>query len=126
VDVIIWSVLEVFTGMICASLMCYRPLLLKLLPSVFLTTKSESKHTQNKSWGQLVSLKLGSKLRTGNNGIELSSLDEESQGRNEKEIRVQTTWATEITAKDSQDKGSREALGERSQSQGALCRSDSS
>lgn len=116
-----------FTGMICASLMCYRPLLLKLLPSVFLTTKSESKHTQNKSWGQLVSSKLGSKLRTGNNGIELSSLDEESRGQNEKkEIRVQTTWATEITAKDSQDNDSREELGERSQSHGALCRSDSS
>jgi hypothetical protein len=116
----------VFTGMIFASLMCYRPLLLKLLPSVFLTTNSESKHTQNKSWGQPVSLKLGSKLRTGNNRIELSSLDEESRGRNEKEIRVQTTWATEITAKDSQDRPQREELGERSQSQGALCRSDSS
>ena len=123
-DVIIWSVLEVFTGMICASLMCYRPLLVKLLPIVFQSTKSESKHTQNKSWGALVSLKLGSKLRTGNNRIELSSLDEESRGRNEKEIRVQTTWVTETTLKGSPER-SREELGERSASQGALCRSDS-
>jgi hypothetical protein len=82
----------------------------------------------NPSWGGILSTKLGSKLRTGNNGIELSSADglDEEPSRKQKEIRVQTTWVTETTVKGSLERGPREELGERGRSQGALCHSDSS
>jgi len=114
--------------MICASLMCFRPLLVKLFPIIFQSTKTESNHTPNPSWGGILSTKLGSKLRTGNNGIELSSADglDEEPSRKQKEIRVQTTWVTETTVKGSLERGPWEELGERGGSQGALCHSDSS
>jgi hypothetical protein len=36
--VVIWSVLEIYTAMICACLMAIRPLLAKYLPSMFQST----------------------------------------------------------------------------------------
>ncbi|KAH8746684.1 hypothetical protein F5882DRAFT_446278, partial [Hyaloscypha sp. PMI_1271] len=103
VDVIIWSVLEAFTSIICASLMCFRPLLLKLFPTIFQSNKTmtASKQTQQgrQSWGQVMSSRLGSKLRSENHGIELSSLDEEARGGKLKEIRVQTETTIEGSPK---------------------------
>jgi len=94
VDVVIWSVLESFIAIICASLMCLRPLLVRLLPSVFQSSlDTNSEHTPNPSWGYMNS-KLASKLRSGNHGVELHTVDDE--GRREREIiRVQRTWGTE-------------------------------
>jgi hypothetical protein len=94
VDVVIWSVLETFMAIICASLMCLRPLLARLLPSVFQSThNTNSKHTPNPSWGYMNS-KLANKLRSGNHGVELRSEDDE--GRRVREIiSVQKTWVTE-------------------------------
>ncbi|PMD33685.1 hypothetical protein L207DRAFT_589244 [Hyaloscypha variabilis F] len=115
VDVIIWSVLETFTAIICASLMCFRPLLVRLLPAIFQSNKTTtaSMNTPNppQSWGQLVSSRLGSKLRSGNHGIELSSVDEETRGGKPKEIRVQTTWVTETTTGGSPERGLHEKYG---------------
>jgi hypothetical protein len=115
VDVIIWSVLETFTAIICASLMCFRPLLVRLLPAIFQSNKTTtaSMNTPNppQSWGQLVSSRLGSKLRSGNHGIELSSVDEEARGGKPKEIRVQTTWVTETTTGGSPERGLHEKYG---------------
>jgi hypothetical protein len=97
VDVIIWSVIEAFTAIICACLMCFRPLLVRLLPSLFQATKvGESRYAPNPSWAQVMSSKLSSKLRTGNNGVELHSEDDQRGGQ-EKAIRVQKTWTTETS-----------------------------
>ena len=53
----------------------------------------------------MVSSKLGSKMRTAKNGIELSSvdIDEESQRglKGKKEIHVQTTWSTRSVSRHS-------------------------
>jgi hypothetical protein len=77
--------------------MCLRPLLVRFLPALFPISKvSESKHTPNPSWAQVMSSKLASKLRTGNNGFELHSEDGERGGQ-EKVIRVQKTWVTETS-----------------------------
>ena len=100
---IIWSVLETFTAFICASLMCFRPLIVKLLPSIFHATKNESRHTPNPVWGQLVSVKLGSKLRDGNSEIELCGIDDEARGGKGKNIRVQTTLVVETTIRGSEE-----------------------
>jgi hypothetical protein len=100
--------------------MCFRPLLVKLLPYVFQSTKTmtASKHTPNaqQSWSHLVGSRLGSKLRSGNHGIELSSVDEESGGGKSKEIRVQTTWVTETTVGGSPERAYSEKFGGQSQS----------
>jgi hypothetical protein len=85
-------------AIICASLMCLRPLLVRFLPSVFQSTKiseSRSKRTTNPSWANVVNSKLASKLRSGNNGVELHSEDDEGIQEQEKTIRVQKTWVTE-------------------------------
>ena len=68
-----------------------------------------SKQTQQgqQSWGQVMSSRLGSKLRSGNHGIELSSLDEEAKGVKLKEIRVQT----ETTIEDSPKRAQHEKFG---------------
>ncbi len=104
--------------------MCFRPLLVKLLPSIFQSTITGSKHTPNPSWGQLVSSKLGSKLRSGNNRIELSSLDDHSSGGRGKEIRVQTTLVMETTVRGSEEKEDREKLGAQADSQVAVYHND--
>jgi hypothetical protein len=97
VDVIIWSVLETFTAIICASLMCLRPLLVRCLPALFPASKgSTSRETPNPSWAQVMSSRLANRLRSGNNGLELHSEDGERE-EHEKVIRVQKTWATETS-----------------------------
>jgi hypothetical protein len=99
--------------------MCFRPLLVKLLPAVFQSNKTmtASKHTPNpqQSWSHLVGSRLGNKLRSGNHGIELSSVDEESRGDKIKDIRVQTTWVTETTVGGSLERGMQEKFGGRAE-----------
>ncbi len=91
--------------------MCIRPLLVKLLPSVFQPNKTGSKHTPNPSWDQLLTSKLGSKSRTGNHRIELSSLNDDLSVGKGKEIRVQTTLVMESTVRGSEETGELEKLG---------------
>jgi hypothetical protein len=50
-------------------------------------------------------------LRPGNHGIELLSVDEEARGSKPKEIRVQTTWVTEMTVGESPERAQREKFG---------------
>jgi hypothetical protein len=98
VDVIIWSVLEAFTAIICACLMCLRPLLIRFLPALFPASKaSESRPTPNPSWAQAMGSKLASKLRTGNNGLELQSEDDGDRVGQPREIRVQKSWVTKTS-----------------------------
>ncbi|CZR62990.1 uncharacterized protein PAC_12887 [Phialocephala subalpina] len=55
VDVVIWSEIETYTAVICACLMCIRPLILKYTPSLFPSTKnsqttpSSSRHLHTNS-----------------------------------------------------------------------------
>ncbi|OBT93162.1 hypothetical protein VE01_09232 [Pseudogymnoascus verrucosus] len=45
VDIVLWSVLEDYVAIICAGLMCFRPLVIRFLPSMLPTTSlSESKN----------------------------------------------------------------------------------
>lgn len=92
VDVVIWSVLETFAAVMCASLMCLRPLV-KFLPSIFPATRA-SYDTPNPKW----SAKLASKIRNPNSGVELHSEDEEARtGQSSKvsDMSHTTTWLTE-------------------------------
>ena len=92
-DVVIWSVLETFTAIMCASLMCLRPLLVRCLPALFSASKGgASTITPNPTWAS----KLASKLRSGNHGVELKSQYDEIGGQ-EEVIRVQKTWLTETS-----------------------------
>lgn len=44
-DVIIWSMLEVFVAVMCACLMAIRPLLVKCMPASFTSMLASRKHT---------------------------------------------------------------------------------
>ncbi|RFU33030.1 hypothetical protein B7463_g3308, partial [Scytalidium lignicola] len=94
VDVIIWSVLESFMAIICASIMCLRPLLVRILPSMFQPSKaSNGNHAPTPRWSQKISSKLTSKIRTESDAIELHSEDGEERGeRQNTGIRVQKMW----------------------------------
>jgi hypothetical protein len=56
VDIVIWSEIEMYMAVICACLMCIRPLLLKYFPALFPTTKKSSDRSGplpgNPTWGQ--------------------------------------------------------------------------
>ncbi|RFU24776.1 hypothetical protein B7463_g11559, partial [Scytalidium lignicola] len=91
VDVIIWSVLETFMAIICASMMCFRPLLVKILPPLFQLSKSSN--AANNQWSHKLSSRLASKMRTESDAIELHSSDEEGRERPDNGIRVQKMWA---------------------------------
>ncbi|KAH8676398.1 hypothetical protein BGZ60DRAFT_562080 [Tricladium varicosporioides] len=79
VDIIIWSEIETYSAVICACLMCLRPLLLKLFPKLFPSTHSNSRsHPSNhnskhsNSWGN----KFSSKIRGSKAGMQLSETDD--------------------------------------------------
>ncbi|KFY63171.1 hypothetical protein V497_02092 [Pseudogymnoascus sp. VKM F-4516 (FW-969)] len=68
VDVILWSVAEDYVAVICACLVCFRPLFIEFLPSLLPTTGlSESKTTQSQVRGNL---RLPSKLGAGAKGYQ--------------------------------------------------------
>ncbi|OBT82508.1 hypothetical protein VE02_09759 [Pseudogymnoascus sp. 03VT05] len=100
VDVILWSVLEDYVAIICASLMCFRPLLIRFLPSMLPTTGlSESKNTGSQAWVHARgNSRLASKLGAGAKGYELHSQDDEAKDRQGKAIRVQKTWFTQTSS----------------------------
>ncbi|KFZ14683.1 hypothetical protein V501_03119 [Pseudogymnoascus sp. VKM F-4519 (FW-2642)] len=95
VDAVIWSVLESFTAVICASLMCLRPLIVKFLRSAFPTTHiSDIMRTPTPGWPRPINVKLASKLRDGNYRFELHSQGNEMGGGSYNVIRVQKSWVT--------------------------------
>ncbi|KFY95924.1 hypothetical protein V500_02609 [Pseudogymnoascus sp. VKM F-4518 (FW-2643)] len=100
VDVILWSVLEDYVAIICASLMCFRPLFIRFLPSMLPATGlSESKNTGSQAWAQARgNSKLASKLGAGAKGYELNSQDDEAKDKQGKAIRVQKTWITQTSS----------------------------
>lgn len=86
--------------------MCFRPLLVKFLPGMFSGSHlSGSKQTHTPSWAHVVSSKVASKLRSGNLGVELHSMDGEGQTQ-DKSIRVQKTWTTETSMELQEQKSS--------------------
>jgi hypothetical protein len=99
VDVVIWSIIETFTAVICACLMTLRPLIVKYLPSILPASKlsaSRGKGYGNPSRAQNISSKLPNKLRAGNSRVELLSEDEEAKtgGSGQKGIVVSKSWVT--------------------------------
>ncbi|KFZ09540.1 hypothetical protein V502_08683 [Pseudogymnoascus sp. VKM F-4520 (FW-2644)] len=108
VDVILWSVLEDYVAVICASLMCLRPLFVRFLPSVFPTSNNESKNTQSQGWAQARNSKLASKLGVGSKGYELQSEDGEAKEILGQGIRVQKAWTTKSTSAVTNDEESPE------------------
>ncbi|KIN03320.1 hypothetical protein OIDMADRAFT_116962, partial [Oidiodendron maius Zn] len=50
VDLIIWSMIEVYTAIICASLVSFRPLIMKLIPTLFPTSRAKDGHQQQCNW----------------------------------------------------------------------------
>jgi hypothetical protein len=100
VDVILWSVLEDYVAIICASLMCFRPLFIKFMPSMLPTTSlSESKTPGSQAWAQARGdSKVAGKLGAGAKGYELKSQDDEAKHKQENAIRVQKTWITQTSS----------------------------
>ncbi|KFY32527.1 hypothetical protein V493_00117 [Pseudogymnoascus sp. VKM F-4281 (FW-2241)] len=110
VDVILWSVLEDYVAVICASLMCLRPLIVRCFPTLFPTSNNESKNTKNNTqsqgWAQARNSKLASKLGVGAKGYELQSEDGEAKERLGQGIRVQKAWTTKSSSVVADDEGS--------------------
>lgn len=100
VDVILWSVLEDYVAIICASLMCFRPLFIRFLSLMLPTTGlSESINTGSQAWAQARgNSKLASKLGAGAKGYELNSQDDEAKDKEGKAIRAQKTWITQTSS----------------------------
>lgn len=77
VPVILWSMIETYTAVICACLMTLRPLLVICFPVIFGTTKSNSQSNENnnnprsRTWSQRTADKLRAS-GAGKNGGKLS------------------------------------------------------
>ncbi|KFY10024.1 hypothetical protein V492_05243 [Pseudogymnoascus sp. VKM F-4246] len=98
VDPVIWSILESFTAIICSSLICLRPLIMKLTPKSFATTDmSDTTRTPTTGWAKSINVKLASKLRHSSSRFELHSQNGEGLGANDNVIRVQKSWVTETS-----------------------------
>ncbi|KAG4441856.1 hypothetical protein IFR05_002657 [Cadophora sp. M221] len=93
VDVVIWSSIETYTAVICACLMCIRPLIMKYIPGVFPATVN-SRNNTNKSWGQKIGSR-GQGSRQFGGGIELSGEDRPKSNQVSQTARSQITVTTE-------------------------------
>lgn len=86
VDVVIWSIIEVYSAMVCACLVAIRPLLVRCIPSVFNTVISEDS-IETSTWRQRVDSRTisagdASKYWRQGHGIELRSTWNENMGPN--------------------------------------------
>jgi hypothetical protein len=71
VDVVIWSIIEVYTAMICASLTAIRPLLIKYIPSFSLsTTINHYNMSSSTIWKPRLDSKLYARIWSRNSGVE--------------------------------------------------------
>ncbi|KAG9242064.1 hypothetical protein BJ878DRAFT_517457 [Calycina marina] len=99
VDVIIWSILEVYTAAICSSLITIRPLLIKCFPSLFpASTNPQSTGQQlSSSWRGGINFR-SSNNRFSNNRFELMSRDDMTTGctENDQRLRIQMTTNFEL------------------------------
>ncbi|KAL5351513.1 hypothetical protein ACLOAV_003372 [Pseudogymnoascus australis] len=104
VDPVIWSILESFTAIICACLICLRPLIVKFVPKSFPTTEmSEATRTATTTtpgWAKSMNVKLASKMRHSSNRFELHSQGGEGLTAADNVIRVQKSWVTETSPAD--------------------------
>jgi hypothetical protein len=78
-DVVIWSIVEIYTAMICASLMSIRPLLVKYFPSLFPTTAAHD-YSGTTSWRPKESANASARIWSGGptgSEVELRSRAEE-------------------------------------------------
>lgn len=105
--------MESFTAIICASLMCLRPLIVRVMPSAFPTTDMSDTTRTPTGWARSLNVKLASKLRSGNNRFELHSQGGDMNGGSDNVIRVQKSWVTETHAatKESLEKQGRSSFG---------------
>jgi len=97
-DVVIWSIIEIYTAMICASLMAIRPLLVKWFPRFFpaSTTKQNTSYVSNQSWRPQISHRSNQKIWSRNDGgLELAST-EDVTGNNAGGIKKTTQFALEV------------------------------
>jgi hypothetical protein len=96
VDVIIWSLIEVHTAMICASFMTLRPLFVKCIPAFFNTeansseTGASSQPVKKASLSKTIDSKISSEK--GNfNRVDLMSTDALTKGKGESDFRSSCT-----------------------------------
>lgn len=75
-DVVVWSTIEIYTALICASIMCLRPLAAKLLPVLFkIQTTAATRETPFSDESNKDRIGVAGKLYRGNFGIKLSDSD---------------------------------------------------
>lgn len=88
--------------MICSSLICLRPLIVKILPKSFTVTEiSEATRTPTSpGWAKSINGKLTNKLRHNSNGFELHSQGGDGLAAPDNVIRVQKSWVTETSPAD--------------------------
>ncbi|OBT61625.1 hypothetical protein VE03_08860 [Pseudogymnoascus sp. 23342-1-I1] len=99
VDPVIWSILESFTAVICACLICLRPLIVKIMPKSFPSSEmSEATRTPTTpGWAKSINVKLASTMRRNSNRFELHSQGGEGLTAADNVIRVQKSWVTETS-----------------------------
>ncbi|KFY78628.1 hypothetical protein V499_02254 [Pseudogymnoascus sp. VKM F-103] len=102
VDPVIWSILESFTAVICSSLICLRPLIVKIIPKSFPSTEmSEATRTPTTpGWAKSINVKLASKMRHTSNRFELHSQGGDGLTAADNVIRVEKSWVTETSPAD--------------------------
>ena len=77
---VIWSIIEIYTAMICACIIAVRPLLVHFLPSIFPGTRNPTATYPSQKSGSFrpkMDSKISGKIwSTNHNGIELLSREE--------------------------------------------------
>lgn len=96
VDVTIWSIIEVYSAVICVCLISIRPLLVKYFPKLFPVTVP----SRTPDWGPSprLSSRLTGKRRSGSRGVELLSESETLRGaKSDMTKAAETDTSIELT-----------------------------
>lgn len=84
-DIVIWSIVEVYSAIICASLISIRPLIAKIFPRLFPTTRTTESRSKTRSpaWPGTFGSRISGKFRS-NHGTELLSENDTILSNNSK------------------------------------------
>ncbi|KAH8594470.1 hypothetical protein B0O99DRAFT_672908 [Bisporella sp. PMI_857] len=101
VDVVIWSIIEVYTAIICACLMVLRPLLTKYIPGLFapsIHSSNKSYPSNSSSWRPKIDSKISGHIWSGNKyEIELlNRQDDRWEAEDGRQLRIQKTTNSKV------------------------------
>ncbi|KUJ09950.1 uncharacterized protein LY89DRAFT_723801 [Mollisia scopiformis] len=104
IEIVLWSDIETYVAVMCSCLMCIRPLLLKIFPALFSTSRAHSAGTESttsnrrrRTWSMMIgsAFRIPKITNTGSESNIMTRLPDQSGNKSAKTIIIQGTNESE-------------------------------